>query len=84
MTVVKFPSKLPAPHQIELPRAQLCGVLQELANDMLEQANELMHANNASELAAAVRNTAGKVAEASAGWADMSTKIREFGGHLAH
>jgi len=80
MTVVKFPSKLPAPHQLELPRAQLCGVLQELANDMLGQANELMHANNASELAAAVRKTAGKVAEASAGWAEMSTKIRELWG----
>jgi hypothetical protein len=80
MTVVKFPSKLPGPQHLELPRAQLCGLLQELANDVLGHANELRQANNASELAAAVRKTAGKLAEASAGWAAMSNNIREFWG----
>ena len=80
MDVIKFPSKLPAPHQLELTRAHLCGLLQQLATDVMGQANELMKADNAAAFAAVVRETAEKVAEANSGWTALSCAIRESWG----
>jgi len=80
VNVVKFPSKLPTPGQLELPRAQLVGVLQELSTTLLTQANELFKAATAPEFAAVVRDTAAKVADANAGWAAMSAATESWKG----
>jgi hypothetical protein len=77
MTIATFPSKLPSPQQLELPRAQLCALLHELTNEVMARQLDLMKAGNASEFAAAVRQTAAKMAEASAGWTEMSNTIRK-------
>ena len=78
MTVIRFPSTRPATlSQLEIPRAQLCGLLTRLANEALQQAEELMKAASAAEFAAVVHETANKVSEASAGWASVSETIRE-------
>jgi len=76
MTVIKFPTKLPAPDQLDLPRAELVGLLQNIAGLALARGNELMKAKNASEFAAVVRGIGGDTAEASAGWEQFSEKIR--------
>jgi hypothetical protein len=76
MTVIKFPTKLPSPDQLELPRVQLIGLLQNLSGLLQARSLKLMEANNAAELAAVVRGIAGDTAEANTGWAELSEKIR--------
>jgi hypothetical protein len=78
--VVKFPGKLPTLDQLELPRAQLCLLLSELAKEITKSQLALMASGNAVEFAAAVRKTADKLAVASTGWAEMSVTIRKSWG----
>jgi hypothetical protein len=77
MAIVKFPGSLPAPYQLELPRAQLCGILQELTAGLMECQLDLIKAESAPDFAAAVRKTAEKVSEANASWSAMSNTIRD-------
>lgn len=77
MSIVQFPSSLPAPHQLDLPRVKLMELTNNLAADLLGFCNELMKAQNAPQFAAVVRKTEAKLADASAGWAAMSRTIRE-------
>lgn len=77
MNIVSFPTSLPAPHQLDLPRLRLIELTNSLAAELLGHCNELMQASNAPEFASVVRKTAGRLAEASAGWAAMSSTIRE-------
>ena len=78
--VVTFPTMLPSPKQLELPRAQLSGIMHDLTIELTHCQGDLLRANNATEFAAAVLRTAEKLAEASAGWAAMSSTIRESWG----
>jgi hypothetical protein len=80
MTVIKFPGKLPAPTQLELPRAQLCGLLQDMATQAMMRANELMRAENAAQFAAVVRGCEQDTASAKDGWTALSKQIRESWG----
>lgn len=84
MNVVKFPSTLPTAQQLELPCLHLVGLLQSLTADLAAQTEELMRCaagqGYAVEVAAIVHKTAGKIAEASAGWAAMSDAIRSSWG----
>jgi hypothetical protein len=77
MSIVSFPSSLPAPHQLDLPRLRLIELTNALAAELLGHCGELMKASNAPEFAAVVRKTAEHLAQASAGWAAMSSTIRE-------
>ncbi len=77
MTVVQFPTSLPSPEQLDLPRLKLIELTNKLAAELLGHCNELMKATNAPEFAAVVRKTAVQLAEASAGWAAMSGAIRD-------
>ncbi|HWG76679.1 MAG TPA: hypothetical protein VN660_07770 [Steroidobacteraceae bacterium] len=77
MNIVSFPGALPAPHQLDLPRLRLIELTNSLAAELLGHCNELMKASNAPEFAAVVRKTADHLAEASAGWAAMSSTIRD-------
>jgi hypothetical protein len=75
--VINLPTKLPTPNRLDLPRAQLVGVAQEVANDLLEFADRFMNKTNAAEFATAVGAIADKLAEAAASWEKLSSKIRE-------
>ena len=77
MNIVSFPSALPAPHQLDLPRLRLIELTNSLAAELLAHCSELMKASNAPEFASVVRKTAEHLAEASAGWTAMSSTIRE-------
>jgi hypothetical protein len=77
MNIVSFPSAMPAPHQLDLPRLRLIELTNSLAAQLLGHCNELMKASNAPEFAAVVRKTAEHLAEASTGWSAMSDTIRE-------
>ena len=77
MNIVSFPSALPAPHQLDLPRLRLMELTNSLAAELLSHCNELTKASTAPEFAAVVRKTAEHLADASAGWAAMSRTIRE-------
>lgn len=74
---VKFPTTLPPPRQLELPRAQLSILLNQLTAELLEMQNDLLKAGNAFEFTAAVRAVVSKIAEANAGWQQMSETIRQ-------
>jgi hypothetical protein len=80
MTLVQFPSKLPTPQQLELPRAHLCSVAQELAAELTRSQMDLVQAKNPSEFAAAIRKTADKLAESAAAWTKLKRIIRESWG----
>jgi hypothetical protein len=80
MTIVQFPSKLPTPQQLELPRANLCSLAQELAADLTRSQMDLMQAKNPGEFAAAIRKTADKLAESAAAWTKLKAIIRESWG----
>jgi hypothetical protein len=77
MVVLNFPSKLPTPQQLVLPRAQLSELLLELTKEIMQCQEELLKADNAPEFAAAVRKTAEKVGEASAGWSALCDIVRD-------
>jgi len=77
VNIVQFPTSLPAPQQLDLPRLKLIELTNNLAAELLGQCNELMKAQSAPEFAAVVRRTEARLAEASAGWSAMSTAIRE-------
>lgn len=76
--VVKFPTTLPPPRQLELPKAQLSSLLNQLTAELLELQNDLLKAGNAFEFAAAVRAVMSRIAEANAGWQQMSETIRQY------
>ena len=76
MAILNFPNKLPTPGQLELPRAQLIVLLHDLTAALTRCQLDLMEASNAPEFAAAVRKTAEKVGEASAGWNALCDTIR--------
>lgn len=80
MKIVRLPTKLPAPDTLELPRAQLAGLLKDLAGLLTARSLELMEAENAPQFAAVVRELEKDTAEASAGWAALSKTIRESWG----
>jgi hypothetical protein len=80
MTVIKFPTKLPSPGQLDLAQATLCGLLQDMAGRSLARCNEVIKAGNAPELAAVIRGVADDAASDSAGWAELLMKIRESWG----
>jgi hypothetical protein len=77
MSIVSFPSALPAPHQLDLPRLRLIELTNSLAAELLGDCNELMKASNAPEFAAVLRKSGDRLAAASAGWAAMSSTIQE-------
>jgi hypothetical protein len=77
MTVVQFPSALPAPHQLDLLRLKLIELTNSLAAELLGHCNEIMKVQSAPEFAALLRKTENRLAEASAGWTAMSHTIRE-------
>jgi hypothetical protein len=77
MTIVNFPTKLPAPHQLEFPRAQLSGLLNDLNAELMQRQLDLLKAGNAVEFATAVRKAAEELAKASAGWSALANTIRE-------
>jgi hypothetical protein len=80
MPIVQFPSKLPTPQQLELPRAHLSSLAQELAADLMQSQMELVQAKNPSQFAAAIRKTADKLAESAAAWTKLKEIIRESWG----
>jgi hypothetical protein len=80
LTVIKFSDKLPTPQQLELPRLRLAGLAHELTIDLAQCQEALMNSESAATLAAAIRRTADKLAEASAGWASISSTIPETWG----
>lgn len=80
MNIIKLPTKLPSPDEIELPRAQLCALLQDLNVELMKAQGELMKANNAPEMAEAVRATVQKLTEARGGWLELSRTIRDSWG----
>jgi len=77
MSVVPFPTSVPAPHQLDLPRLKLIELTNTLAAELLGHCNELMKVQSAPEFAALVRKTEARLAEASAGWTAMSATIRD-------
>jgi hypothetical protein len=77
MTVVQFPTSLPAPEQLDLPRLKLIELTNNLAAELLGHCNELMKASSAPEFAAVVRKTAAQLEQARAGWTAMSDAIRD-------
>jgi hypothetical protein len=77
MNVVQFPTSLPAPHLLDLPRLRLIELTNSLAAELLGHCNELMKAQSAPEFVALVRKTEAKLAESSAGWSAMSNTIRD-------
>jgi len=76
VSVLQFPTSLPAPHELDLPRLKLIELTNNLAAELLGQCSELMKAQSAPEFAAVVRKTEKKLAEAIAGWSAMSEAIR--------
>ena len=78
--ILNFPTKLPTPQQVELPRASLSGILQELTIAVMKCYEDVLKADSASELAAAVRKTAEVVGEASAGWSELRNTVRDSWG----
>ena len=76
MSVIKFPSKLPPPDQLDLSQVHVVGLLQSLTELELARANELMDTGNATEFAAVVRSIAEDTADAAAGWEQLSNHIR--------
>ena len=80
MTVVKFPTKLPSPDQLDLPQATLCGLLQDISGRSMARCGEVIRAKNASELAAVVRAIAEDSEGDRVGWADLSKLIRDSWG----
>lgn len=79
-TIIKFPSKMPAPGDLELPRVQLSVLLNGLSAELLQLQGDLMKANSAPEIAAVVRMAVDKLAEANTGWAVMAQTIRDSWG----
>jgi hypothetical protein len=59
----------------EAERALLTRLLHDLHADLASSEMELMLAPSGAEFAAAIRRTADKLAEASAGWAAMSNTV---------
>lgn len=80
MTVVKFPTSIPSAERLELPRAQLVGLLHALSETLLQNANDLMAAENAPELGAVVHRAAAALDEAARGWASLSATVRDSWG----
>lgn len=80
MEIVKFPGKLPTPGQLDLPRARLTGLVHDLTRDLMQCQLDLMNADSGGEMAAAIHKTAGKLDEASRGWASMAKTVRESWG----
>ena len=74
--VLRLPTRLPTPNQLELPRAQRIDLAEELANDLLLFAGSLMTTANAAEFATGVGAIADKLAEAAANWGRYSGKIQ--------
>ena len=77
MSVIQFPTPLPAPDQLDLLRLKLIELTNNLAAELLGHCGELAKTTNAPELAAVIRKTDAKLAEASAGWQTMSDAIRK-------
>jgi hypothetical protein len=75
--MIKFPTKLPSPGQLELPRVQLTEMLHELNKELVRRSLELMKADNAAEFGAVVRKTLATVSEASNVWKAFSDTIRD-------
>ncbi len=77
MSVVQFPTPLPAPEQLDILRLKLIELTNDLAAEILGHCGELAKTTDAPHLAAVVRKTEDKLAEASAGWQAMSAAIRK-------
>jgi hypothetical protein len=80
MKVIKFPTKLPSPDELDLPQAKLVELLEAMANRAMARCNQIMVARNASELAAAVRGAAEDAASDSEEWQTLLQNIRESWG----
>jgi hypothetical protein len=80
VTVVKFPDTLPPAERLDNPRAQLLLLVDELTTELEKGELRLMTASRASELAAATRKIADKVAEANSSLAAISETIRKSWG----
>ena len=77
MSIIAFPRRVPASHQLELPRAQLTNLLSELSAELMQRQLELIKASNAEEFAMAVHKASAKLNEVGAAWADLSDTIRD-------
>lgn len=77
MKVLSFPSSIPTPGQLELPRAQLTGLLHDLTAQVQSSQLALLTSRDAGEFAAAVHNAAQQIEAASRGWSQLSATVRD-------
>jgi hypothetical protein len=80
MSILNFPTKLPTPGQLELPRALAAEALHELTRDLMDLQLEILRTSSAAEFAAAARKAADKLSAASLGWTSMVGTIRDSWG----
>ena len=80
MSVIKLPTQLPLPGQLDLPRSELIGQLVGVSELLMARANELMKAESALALAAVVRAVERDVADTSQAWTALSNAIRKSWG----
>jgi hypothetical protein len=74
--VYYLPKRKPNAEQLELPRAQISGILQELNKALMGAQLAIMDANTAAEFAQALTDTHGKLSEADAGFAELVAATR--------
>lgn len=79
-TVSFFPSKIPEPGQLEIPRVMLFSLLHNLTKELMLRQGDLLKVDNAAEFAAVVRKTADKLAEASDSLTAMAQTVRDSWG----
>jgi hypothetical protein len=80
VNIVKFPTKLPSPDELDLPRAKIVELLEAMSNRALARCNGAMVASNAAELAALIRGAADDAASDSEGWQEVLQTIRDSWG----
>jgi hypothetical protein len=76
MTIIHLPGARPAQAELDLLRAKLCELLWRLSEDVQAQAGAVLQSGDAPAFAAAVRETARKITEASAEWLALSETIQ--------
>ncbi len=80
MSVVRFPTKMPSPDQIDLAQAHLSSLLQDMANRSLARCNQVLTARNAPELARLINEAAQDAAGDAAGWASLLKTVKDSWG----
>jgi tryptophan synthase beta subunit len=78
--VIKFPKWKPAPAELDLPKAQLTALANDVSRQAMNAQLEMMGARSAEELAIAVAKLHGALNEASSSWSVIAEQTR----HWAH